>query len=97
MDLRGHVGLGGQRRAYPQTRAFELRQQLWRRPHLLSRAAARQSPQSAGYAHVASVLDANALAVKINTLRPHYHADLKVFDAKSKIKAGKATDENQQV
>ena len=24
MDLRGHVGLGGQRRAYPQTRAFEM-------------------------------------------------------------------------
>ena len=64
MDLRGHVGLGGQRRAYPQMRACEMCQQLWQGPYLLLLAAARQSPQSAGYAHVASVLDANTFAVK---------------------------------
>ena len=39
-------------------------QQLWRRPHLLSRAAARQSAQGAGYAHVAGVLDAKTFAVQ---------------------------------
>ena len=84
-------------------------QQLWRRPHLLSWAAARQSAQGAGYAHVAGVLDAKTFAVKtirklssvigilVRTLRPHYHADLKAFDAKSKIEAGKVSDENQQV
>ena len=33
----------------------------------------------------------------VRTLRPHYHADLKAFDAKSKIEAGKVSDENQQV